>query len=49
MGDFDGDKIVEKFNIPDNFDVRSMIAIDYEEDGAEVKKKTRKPIEEMFY
>lgn len=49
MGGFDGDKIVEKFNIPDDFDVRSVIAIGYEEEGAEVKEKTRRPIEGMFF
>jgi nitroreductase len=49
MGGFDGDKIVEKFNIPDDFNVMSVIAVGYEKDGAEVKKKERKPVEEILF
>ncbi|WP_175939105.1 nitroreductase family protein [Wolbachia endosymbiont of Litomosoides brasiliensis] len=49
MGGFDRDKIVEKFNIPDDFNVMSVIAVGYEKEGAEVKEKTRKPIEEIFF
>jgi len=49
MGGFDGDKIVEKFNIPDDFNVMSVIAIGYEEEGAKVKEKIRRPMEEISF
>lgn len=49
MGGFDKDKIIERFNVPDDFNVMSVIAVGYEEEGAEVKEKNRKPIEEIFF
>ncbi|MCM1000943.1 MAG: nitroreductase family protein [Wolbachia endosymbiont of Melophagus ovinus] len=49
MGGFDRDKIIEKFNIPDDFNVMSVVAVGYEEEGAEVKEKKRRPIEEIFF
>ncbi|MDG7056980.1 MAG: nitroreductase family protein [Wolbachia endosymbiont of Penenirmus auritus] len=49
MGGFDKDKIIEKFNIPDDFNVMSVVAVGYEEEGAKVKEKTRRPIEEIFF
>ncbi|WP_174855534.1 nitroreductase family protein [Wolbachia endosymbiont of Ctenocephalides felis wCfeT] len=49
MGGFDKDKIVKNFNIPDDFNVMSVIAIGYEEEGAEIKEKKRRPIEEIFF
>ncbi|WP_343289398.1 nitroreductase family protein [Wolbachia endosymbiont of Encarsia formosa] len=49
MGGFDKDKIIERFNVPDDFNVMSVIAVGYEEEGAEVKEKKRKPIEEIFF
>ncbi|WCR58576.1 nitroreductase family protein [Wolbachia endosymbiont of Ctenocephalides felis wCfeJ] len=49
MGGFDKDKIIEKFNIPDDFNVMSVVAVGYEEEGAEVKEKKRRPIEEIFF
>lgn len=49
MGGFDRDKIVERFNIPDDFNLMSVIAVGYEKEGAEVKEKKRRPIEEIFF
>ncbi|MEY2393536.1 nitroreductase family protein [Wolbachia endosymbiont of Tettigetta isshikii] len=49
MGGFDKDKIIEKFNIPDDFNVMSVVAVGYEEEGAKVKEKTRRPIKEIFF
>ncbi|XCA33204.1 MAG: nitroreductase family protein [Wolbachia endosymbiont of Polyergus mexicanus] len=49
MGGFDRDKIVERFNISDDFNVMSVIAVGYEEEGAETSKKKRRPIEEIFF
>ncbi|QOD38455.1 nitroreductase family protein [Candidatus Wolbachia massiliensis] len=49
MGGFDKDKIVERFNIPDNFNVMSVIAIGYENEDAEIKEKKRRPIGETFF
>ncbi|MDR2831344.1 MAG: nitroreductase family protein [Rickettsiales bacterium] len=49
MGGFDRDKIVERFNIPKDFNVMSVIAVGYEEESAEIKEKKRRPIEEIFF
>lgn len=49
MGGFDKNEIIERFNIPDSFNVMSVIAVGYEKEGAEVKEKKRKPIEEIFF
>ncbi|MFP3033789.1 MAG: nitroreductase family protein, partial [Wolbachia sp.] len=49
MGGFDRDKIVKEFNIPNDFNVMSVIAVGYEEEGAETSKKKRRPIEEIFF
>ncbi|WP_395462948.1 nitroreductase family protein [Wolbachia endosymbiont of Cantharis cryptica] len=49
MGGFDRNKIIERFNIPDDFNVMSVIAVGYEEEGTEIKEKKRKPIEEIFF
>lgn len=39
MGGFDRDKIVKEFNISGDFNVMSVIAVGYEEEGAEIKEK----------
>ncbi|MCA4774489.1 nitroreductase family protein [Wolbachia endosymbiont of Mansonella perstans] len=49
MGKFDKDKIIERFNIPGDFYVMSVVAVGYEEEGAEVKEKTRRPVEEISF
>ncbi|RDD35396.1 putative NAD(P)H nitroreductase [Wolbachia endosymbiont of Cylisticus convexus] len=49
MGGFDRDKIVKEFNISGDFNVMSVIAVGYEEEGAEIKEKKRRPIEEIFF
>lgn len=49
MGGFDRDKIMKEFNIPGDFNVMSVMAIGYEEDGAQVSAKARRPIEEVFF
>ncbi|WP_047759573.1 MAG: nitroreductase family protein [Wolbachia endosymbiont of Armadillidium vulgare] len=49
MGGFDRDKIVKEFDISGDFNVMSVIAVGYEEEGAEIKEKKRKPIEEIFF
>lgn len=49
MGGFDRDKVVEKFNIPNDFDIMSVMAIGYEQDGTQVQEKKRRPIEEIFF
>ncbi|MGL9759394.1 MAG: nitroreductase family protein [Wolbachia sp.] len=49
MGGFDRDKIVERFDISDDFNVMSVIAVGYEEEGAEIKEKKRRSVEEIFF
>ncbi|QKX01080.1 nitroreductase [Wolbachia endosymbiont of Dipetalonema caudispina] len=49
VGGFNRNQIVKKFNIPNGFNITSVIAVGYEEEGAEVKEKKRRPIEEIFF
>ncbi|MFU7502762.1 MAG: nitroreductase family protein [Candidatus Tisiphia sp.] len=49
MGGLDRDQIVERFKISDDFNVMSVVAIGYEEEGAETSMKIRRPIEEIFF
>lgn len=49
MGGFDRDKIVKEFNIPNDFNIMSVIAVGYEEENAEIKEKKRRPMEEIFF
>ncbi|MDD9331538.1 MAG: nitroreductase family protein [Wolbachia sp.] len=49
MGGFDRDKIMKEFNIPSDFNIISVIAVGYEEKNAEISKKKRRPIEEIFF
>ncbi|WFW29686.1 MAG: nitroreductase family protein [Wolbachia endosymbiont of Menacanthus eurysternus] len=49
MSGFNKNKIIEKFNIPNNFNIMSVISIGYEEEGVDIKKKIRKPIEEVLF
>ncbi|GFR08379.1 nitroreductase family protein [Trichonephila clavata] len=49
MGGFDRDKIVKEFNIPNDFNVMSVIAVGYEEEGAEIKEKKRRPVGDIFF
>ncbi|MDG7056378.1 MAG: nitroreductase family protein [Wolbachia endosymbiont of Meromenopon meropis] len=49
MCGFNKKKIIEKFHIPGDFDVLSVIAVGYEEVDVKVKEKTRRPVEEMFF
>lgn len=49
MGGFDKKKVTESFNIPDDLNIMSVIAVGYEEEGAEVKEKKRRLIEDTFF
>ncbi|QKX01752.1 nitroreductase [Wolbachia endosymbiont of Cruorifilaria tuberocauda] len=49
VGGFDGNKIAKKFNIPSDFNITSVIAVGYEEEGTKVNEKKRRPVEEIFF
>ncbi|WP_253300087.1 nitroreductase family protein [Wolbachia endosymbiont of Chironomus riparius] len=49
MGGFDSDRVVEKFNIPNDLNIMSIIAVGYEKEGNQIGKKKRRPIEEIFF
>ncbi|MDM8335714.1 nitroreductase family protein [Wolbachia pipientis] len=49
MSGFDRNKIEEKFNIPGDFNIMSVMAVVYAEEVTEIKKKARRPIKEIFF
>lgn len=49
MAGFDKEKVIEKFGIPESFDVMSVMAIGYAKEDEKPPERKRKPVEGIFF
>ncbi|WP_339045923.1 nitroreductase family protein [Candidatus Mesenet endosymbiont of Agriotes lineatus] len=49
MAGFDRDRVTAKFDISEDFDVMSVMAIGYAKEGGEPSERKRRPIKEIFF